>query len=74
MSSMTLTARALKDAGRAVREMRVNSGLSPSQLGYAVGVSDRTICRIEDGHRPRVRTMFLLASYFDCEVTDLWPV
>lgn len=73
MSSI-LTARSLKEAGHAVREMRVNSGLSPRELGYAVGVSDRTISRIEDGHRPRVRTMFLLASFFDCEVTDLWPV
>lgn len=54
--------------------MRVNEGLSPEELGREVGVSGRTIRRIEDGARPTVRPMFLLAQHFGVEVTDLWPV
>lgn len=53
--------------------MRTNEGLSPEQLGTVVGVSGRTIRRIENGARPTVRTMFLLASQFDLEVSELWP-
>lgn len=60
--------------GRRLRELRVNKGLSPEALGGRVGVSGRTIRRVEDGKRPTVRTMFLLAKEFDCEVTDLWPL
>lgn len=52
--------------------MRINRGLSPEQLGQRVGVSGRTIRRIEEGAIPTVRTMFLIAQEFDLEVTDLW--
>lgn len=54
--------------------MRVNEGLSLEQLQLRTGVSYRTIQRIERGGRPRVRSAFLLANYFDCEVSELWPV
>lgn len=50
----------------------MNLGLSPEQLGAKVGISGRTIRRIEEGKRPTVRTMYLLAQEFECEVTDLW--
>lgn len=52
--------------------MRINRGLTPETLGAEVGVSGRTIRRIEDGHMPTVRVMFALASYFEMEVVDLW--
>jgi DNA-binding XRE family transcriptional regulator len=74
MASMTPTARSLRDAGRELRGMRVAEGLSPRELGYLAGVSGRTIDRIENGARPRVRTAFLLASYFGFAVEDLWPL
>lgn len=70
---MSLTARNLKDAGAALHEMRINSGLSPQDLSHATGISARTIERIERGRRPQVRTAFLLASHFDFEVSELWP-
>jgi transcriptional regulator with XRE-family HTH domain len=60
--------------GRRLKQLRVNRGLSPEQLGSRVGVSGRTIRRVEEGGRPTVRTMFLLAKEFDCEVVDLWPL
>lgn len=74
MASLTSTRRDLREAGEFIRISRRNLGLSPEQLGYEIGVSGRTIRRIEDGHRPVVRTAFLLASYFDAEVSELWPM
>lgn len=65
---------ALQRSGDRVREIRVNRGLSPEDLGRRVGVSGRTIRRIEDGKHPNVRTMFAIAQEFDVEVTDLWPL
>lgn len=54
--------------------MRLNEGHTPETLGYEIGVSGRTIRRIEDGHRPTVRTMFALANHFNAQVTDLWAI
>lgn len=48
--------------------------MSPEQLGHRVGVSGRTIRRVEEGKRPTARTMFLIAKEFDCEVVELWPI
>lgn len=67
VASAALTARQLK-------ELRINRGLSPEQLGHKVGISGRTIRRIEEGNRPTARVMFALAQEFECEVVDLWPV
>jgi len=75
MSSTTLSRRRPNAVvGRRLRAMRVNKGLSPEALGNRVGCSGRTIRRIEEGRRPTVRTMFLLAQEFECEVVDLWPL
>lgn len=57
-----------------LKVLRMNSGMSPEQLGQRVGVSGMTIRRIEQGKLPTVRTMFLIAQEFDEEVTSLWPV
>jgi len=62
-------------AGTDIRELRLKRGLSPEQLGHRVGVSGRTIRRVEEGRtKPTVRTMFLIALEFECEVVDLWPL
>lgn len=74
MASNQMTAQSLRKSGQSIRERRLNLGLSPEQLGYRAEVSGRTIRRIEEGKRPTVRTMFLLAQEFDCEVVDLWPL
>lgn len=73
MASQVLTRRSLRETGRDLREMRLNRGLTPEDLGALVHVSGRTIRRIEDGHRPTVRVMFAIASEFDMEVVELWP-
>lgn len=56
-----------------VKSRRIDSGLSPEQLGYIVGVSGHTIRRIEkDGAIPTPRVQFLIAKHFECRPTDLW--
>lgn len=74
LATKSRPARPRKDrtTGRRIRTLRVNRGLSPEQLGNQIGVSGRTIRRVEDGATPTVRTMFLIAQEFDLEVTDLW--
>lgn len=66
---------ATRRAGRQLRELRTNAGLSPEALGAKVGVSGITIRRIERGQcLPTVRTMFKIAGEFHLRVTDLWPI
>jgi transcriptional regulator with XRE-family HTH domain len=74
MSSSAVTNRQLNVTGRQLRELRHNRGLSPEQLGNRVGCSGRTIRRLEEGKRPTVRTMFLIAQEFEREVIELWPL
>jgi len=61
-------------AGRKLRELRINRGLSPEQLGAKVGVSGHTIRRVEQGSHAMPRTMFLIAREFDLLPTDIWPL
>lgn len=68
-------------AGRLVRELRTELGLSPEALSYELfrgghgTVSARTIRRIETiGMVPRVRAQFALAKFFDRPVTSIWPI
>lgn len=70
--SAGLTTRQGNQAGAKLRSLRRNQGLSPEQLGYAIGVSGRTIRRVEDGMVPTVRTMFALAEWAGMEVVELW--
>ena len=60
--------------GRRLRELRVNRGLSPEQLGEIVGVSGRTVRRIEGGNRPTPAIALKIAQHFEVEPTDLWPL
>jgi transcriptional regulator with XRE-family HTH domain len=67
--------KATQRAGRQLRELRTNTGLSPEALGARIGVSGMTIRRIERGEcHPTVRTMFLLAAEFEMRPTDMWPI
>lgn len=64
-----------KVVGRQLKELRLNAGLSPEQLGARVGVSGMTIRRVERGQcQPTPRTMFLIAQEFGLRPTDLWPI
>lgn len=69
-------------AGLAIREMRVNAGLSRRELcleltdRYSVRApSRRTLERIEiHGAEPTERIKFALADFFGCQVTDIWAL
>lgn len=58
--------------GRKLRELRLNAGLSPEQLGNQIGVSGRTIRRVEEGMIPTARTMFAIAEWAHEPVVGLW--
>lgn len=66
------TKRRTNTTGRKLRELRLNAGMSPEQLGNRIGVSGRTIRRVEDGMVPTVRTMFAIAEWADEPVVGLW--
>lgn len=62
-----------KQAGKHIRRLRINRGLSPEQLGVQIKVSGRTIRRVEEeGMVPTARVMFALAAWTGDEVVDLW--
>ena len=61
-------------AGARVRRLRIESGLSPEQLGDIVGLAGQTIRRIEEkGTIPIPNTAFRIAAYFGLRPTDIWP-
>jgi DNA-binding XRE family transcriptional regulator len=70
-----------KAAGRLLRELRIDKGLSPEALSWEIRrmriatgtVSGKQIRRIEEeGIVPTPRVAFALASYFDARPTEVW--
>jgi DNA-binding XRE family transcriptional regulator len=58
-----------------LRSLRLDRGMSPEQLGWAVGVSGHTIRRIERDHAvPTPRVQFALAQFFALRPTEIWQV
>lgn len=78
MASIERSSRDLQ-AGRLLREWRLDRGLSPDALSWEIRklkletVSGRQIRRIEDeGVIPTPRVMFALASFFGAKPTEVW--
>lgn len=61
-------------ASLSLAKLRFDSGLSPEQLGSEVGVSGRTIRRLENGSSPTTATAKKLADHFKVQPSDLWPI
>jgi transcriptional regulator with XRE-family HTH domain len=59
--------------GARLRALRIDRGLSPEQLAWRLGISGRTIRRVEDGRLPYPRTQFAIASFFEMRPSELWP-
>lgn len=59
-----------------LRELRINAGLSPNELGYRAGISGKAVRAIEDGtvRRPRPRTQFAIAEVFGLLPLDVFPL
>lgn len=69
------TSQAKLDTARRLRRARLRRGLSPEALGALVGVSGRTIRRLESAQGPRLptaRTMVLLADELGEDIRELW--
>jgi hypothetical protein len=78
MASIKRSSRDLQ-AGRLLREWRLDRGLSPDALSWEIRklkletVSGRQIRRIEDeGVIPTPRVMFALASFYGAKPTEIW--
>ncbi|KAF1691066.1 helix-turn-helix domain-containing protein [Pseudoxanthomonas koreensis] len=56
-----------------VRKFRLQRGWSQSQLAEMVGVTTRTIQRIEQGQRPSLETAKALASVFEVDLSTFQP-
>lgn len=61
-----------RSAGLRVRRLRVDSGLTPEDLGEKLGISGRTIRRVEDGTAPTVRVAHAIATHFGSKTTEFW--
>jgi hypothetical protein len=68
-----------RQAGRLLREWRLDKGLSPEALSWEIRrlriatVSGRQIRRIEEqGIVPTPRVMFALATFFEAKPTEVW--
>ena len=57
-----------------IEAARVNRGLSRRDLAEELGVGQETVRLIENGHRPSPRIGKKFADFFECSVTDLWPI
>lgn len=57
-----------------LRARRFNAGLTPEELGAAIGVSGRTIRRLEEGQAPQPGTAKAIADHFEVLPTDIWPI
>lgn len=55
-------------------ELRINEGLSPNDLGLRAGVSGKTVRLAEKGYIPTPRVQHAVASVFQLQCTDIWPL
>ncbi len=55
------------------KEIRNARGLTLKQVGDKMGISARTVMRIENGSRlPKADTLYMLASIYDCKIDDFY--
>jgi len=57
-----------------LQSLRINAGLSRSDLARRAGVSIESIRLAEIGYIPGPRIQFALAQAFDLFPLDLWPI
>lgn len=57
-----------------IARRRFDAGLTPEELGAKIGISGRTIRRIEAGHVPGPAVAKKIADHFKVKPSDIWPV
>lgn len=53
---------------------RKRRGMSQEDMASRVGVTRRVWAGAENGAEPRGESALTIARFFDCEITDIWPV
>lgn len=59
---------------RTLISFRLNAGLSTNQLARLTGLSGPTVRLAERGHIPDPSTQLAIASYFELEPLEIWPL
>lgn len=57
-----------------IKEARLNRGLTIRALAEEAGVSIGAAQRAEAGKSVNPENAKALADFFDCKVTDIWPI
>jgi transcriptional regulator with XRE-family HTH domain len=57
-----------------VAKLRFDAGLTPEGLGAEIGISGRTIRRIEEGHVPGPAVAKKIADHFGVTPSELFPI
>lgn len=59
-----------------LRAERANRGLNHRDAAAAIGelVTADILMRAENGARPRPQAAKAIADFYDCLVTDIWPI
>lgn len=73
-SQRAQTNRRRRSPNRRLQELRINSGMAPSDLAYRAGVSAKTIRLAEAGFIPGPRIQFSVAQVFSLSPLELWPL
>lgn len=69
-----MTTTPITTARRLLNERR-NLGITQAQMAARIGVTRRVYQGAETGgHEPRGENAVAFARYFECAVTDLWPL
>ncbi len=62
----------LKESGMRIKELRKKAGITQEQLAEELGVTNKTICYIENGVRgTTIDNMALIAEYFGVSIDYL---
>jgi len=57
-----------------IAQRRFDAGQTPEELGAEIGISGRTIRRIEEGHVPGPAVAKKIADHFKVKPSALWPI
>lgn len=57
-----------------LKELRINSGMTPNDLAFRAGLSGKTVRMVETGFVPTPRVQFQIAKVFELLPLDLWPL
>jgi len=58
-----------------VYELRKENKISQKKMACDLGISRRSVGQIENNEQfPSLETAYRIAAYFDCTITDVFPI